>query len=78
MSARIIAGGIRHAASAARCKLGHEVLHEQRDVFAPIAQGRDRNREHVKAVVQILAEPSSGDLRAQAAIRRGDHAHVHP
>ena len=33
-----------------------EVLHQHRDVLAALAQRRQRQRQHVEAVVQVLAE----------------------
>src|SRR6478672_7973250 len=37
-------------------ELVQERLYQQREVFAPVAQWRQRDREHVEAVIQILAE----------------------
>ena len=41
--------------------LREEVLGEQRDVLAALAQRRQRDRDDVDAVEQILAEPALGD-----------------
>ena len=46
--------------------LREEVLGEQRDVLAPLAQRRQRDRDDVDAVEQVLAEPPVGDQ-----LRRG-------
>ena len=51
-------------------------LHEQRNVFAALAQRRHDDVDDVEAVEQILAERALRDHVAQVAVRRGDHAHV--
>ena len=43
-----------------------EVIHQHRDVLAPLAQRRQRDRQHVQAVEQVFAElavvpPSAAD-----------------
>ena len=56
--------------------LPDEVLGQHGNVFAPVSQGRDLDRNHVQTVEQILLELAIGDHLPQIAIRRGDHAHV--
>ena len=56
--------------------LGDEVLDEQRDVLAPLAQRRQRDRDDVDAVEEILAERSRLDRLGEIAVRGGDDAHV--
>ena len=54
-----------------------EVVDQLGDVLAPLGQARHAHRHHVQAVEQVLAEAARGDLLAQVARGRGDHAHVH-
>ena len=50
---------------------------QQRDVVAALAQGRQHDREHVQAVVEVAAEAAVGDHRGQVAVGGGHQAHVH-
>jgi hypothetical protein len=52
------------------------VLDQHRDVFAPFAQGRNRDGDHIQAVVQILLELAAAHELPQIAIGRSDDAHV--
>ena len=61
----------------ARRELLEEVLHQHRNVVAAIAQRRQLNRDHVQAVVEILAKRALGHHPRQLGIGRGDDAHVH-
>src|SRR5665213_716539 len=54
-----------------------EVMHEQRDVLAPIAQRRHDHRDDVQSIVEILAKMSLRYLCLEILVRRRDHAHVH-
>ena len=56
--------------------LGDEVVDEQRDVFAPLAQRRQRDRDDVDAVEEVLAERAVADRLGEVAVGRGDDAHV--
>src|SRR3546814_2087350 len=53
-----------------------EMIDERRDVAAPVAQRRQRHRDHVEAVEEILAEPAIGNQAAHVAVGRGDDAHI--
>src|SRR5207245_2603034 len=53
-----------------------EVLHQQRDVVAPLLERRERDVEHVEAEVEVLAEAAPLDLLLEVAIGGADHAHV--
>ena len=53
-----------------------EVLDEQRDVLAALAQRRHRDRDDVQPVEQILLELAFADQLPQVAVGRGDDAHV--
>ena len=50
---------------------------QQRDVAGALAQRRQLDRDHVDAVVELLAELPLGDGLAQVAVRRRHDAHVH-
>src|SRR5262245_36425941 len=52
------------------------MVHEQRYIFAPFPQWRDRNREHVKAVIQILSEFSLPNHGQKVAVRRRNHPDI--
>ena len=56
--------------------LREEVLGEQRDVLAPLAQRRQHDRDDVEAVVQVLAEPALGDGLGQVLVGGGDDPDV--
>ena len=65
-------GGAAEALGVAR----DEVLDEQRDVPAPLAQRRHAHRHDLQAEEQVLAEAARGDLVLEIAVGRGDDAHV--
>ena len=51
-------------------------LRQQQCVAPPLAQCRNRNRNHAEAIHQILAQLARGDCRAQVAVTRRDDAYV--
>jgi hypothetical protein len=51
-------------------------LGQRPDVFAPVAQGRNNNGEHIQSVIQIFAEPSFGNQHRQFLICRRNHPHI--
>ena len=53
-----------------------QVLREQRDVLAPLAQRRERDGKDIQPVVEIVAESTLPDFFRQIAIGGRDHAHV--
>src|SRR5262249_60184766 len=53
-----------------------EILEEEWDVFSPLAQRRDVDREPVQPVEQIAPKGAGIDGRLQVAIGRRDDAHV--
>ena len=57
-------------------QLLQEVLHQQRDVVAPLAQRRQLHRNHVEPVEQILAERAVRDHPVEIGVGRGDDPHV--
>ena len=54
------------------------MIHQERDVLAPVAQRRDVNADDIETVEQILAEPTMLDLGFQVAVGRGENAHIGP
>ena len=54
-----------------------EVIDQQRNVLAPLAQWRQVDGDHVETVKQIFAEPAVANHLAQINIGGGDDAHVH-
>ena len=49
---------------------------EEGDVVVAIAQGRQQNREDVKAVVEVLAEGTVASRAFEVAVRGGEDTHV--
>jgi len=47
------------------------------NVFRPIPQWRQRDREHAETVEEVGPEPSLLNRSIQINVGRGDHAHVH-
>ena len=56
--------------------LAQEVLDEQRDVLAPLAQRRNLDAHHVQAVEEIRAEAPVRHHRREVAMGRRDHPDV--
>ena len=54
-----------------------EVIDQHGDVFAPLAQRQNLNRDDVQPIVEVLLEPRLGDHLLQIAVGRRDHAHLH-
>ena len=52
------------------------MLHQQRDVVAPLAQRRQLDADHVQPVEQVLAEAAVLHLALQVDVGGGDDAHV--
>ena len=59
-----------------RAELAREVLDEQQDVLAALAQRRQAQHDDREPVVEVEAEPAVVDLGAEVAVGRGDHARV--
>ena len=66
----------RPSAASSADEAVEEVLDEQRDVLAPIAQRRQRDRDDVEPVEQVLAELAVRDRLLQVAVGRGDDPDV--
>ena len=58
--------------------LGEEVVDEQGDVVAPLAERGDRDGHDVEPVVEVLAEPALAHGLPEVDVGGGDHAHVYP
>ena len=72
-------GGVGNAADFLAClvvEFGDEALAQGADVLAALAQRRQCQLEHGKAVVQVLAKPALGHGAVQILIGRGDDLHV--
>src|SRR5258705_3757492 len=68
-------------------RVGRDVLHRSLlllqkeldqlgDVFAPLPQGHQSDREDIETVIEILAESSRVDHLLEIPVRRRDHAHI--
>ena len=66
----------QNALAGCRSILLQEMIDQQRDVFATLAQRRHRDRNHAQAVVQVFAESIFGHLLVEIAVGGRDHAHV--
>jgi hypothetical protein len=51
---------------------------QHRNIFAAFAQGRQHDRKHVQAVVEVVAEEAVGDHLRQVTVRGRHQAHVNP
>ena len=69
-------GRDHHVASGSRRGIAHELLDEQRDVFAPLLQRRNAYDDDAQAVEEILPESLLGDGAIEIDIRGGDDARV--
>src|SRR5450759_3631337 len=56
--------------------LADEMIDQQRDVVAPLAQRRDVDGDHVQAIVQIFLEPAVAHHLPDVPVGGGDDAHV--
>ena len=59
-----------------RGKTLNEMLDQKRDIAGALAQGRDMQREHVDAVIEILAERAFPDHLEEVAVGCGNQADV--
>src|SRR5258708_13953819 len=53
-----------------------EVLDQRGDIFPPLAERRNVDREYVQAVKEIFSKGAASDRTFQVAIGRGHHPHV--
>lgn len=57
--------------------LGNKVVHQQGNIFAPLPQRREEDREDSKPIVQIATKESLFDHRGKVPIGSCDQANVH-
>ena len=65
-----------HALAFLGREAGEEMAGELGNILGALAQRRHRNRKHVQAVEQVLAEASGLHVGDQVAVGGGDDAHV--
>src|SRR5262245_42650951 len=53
-----------------------KVLDQRGDIFPPLAERRNLEREHVQAVKEIFSQGTTSDRTLQVAVGRGNHPHV--
>src|SRR5579862_4020248 len=70
--------GLHHARTErhARLQLPQHVLRERADVGPALPEGRQRDRQHVQPIEQILAKRAFRDALAEIPIRCGDDADI--
>src|SRR5258708_33465536 len=56
----------------------NEVMHEKRDILGALTERWDPQWEHAEPVIKVLPERALDNRALQIAVRRGDHADVHP
>src|ERR1700680_938710 len=54
-----------------------EIFHQVRNIFSALAQGRERNTDHIDAIEQIGPEATGLNFPLKPAIGRADDARVH-
>ena len=69
-------GDALHVLAVLQRELLQEVVGEQQDVGLALAQRRHEDREHVQAIVEILAEIAGGDGLFEVLVGGGDEPHV--
>jgi len=73
---RELAGDGGAALAEGRGRLVEEVVEEQREVAAAVAQRRDADLVRDEAVVEVLAERAGGLARGEVGVGRGDDARI--
>ena len=73
-----VVGQVAQRQPLGRVELFDEAAGERADILAPVAQGRDRDRDDVQAVVKLLPEAADLDLVGEIAVGRAEDAQVHP
>src|SRR5262249_52030445 len=57
-------------------RAAEEAIGQENDIVAPLAQGRERNRNHRKPMVEILAEPALPHGRRQIGVGSADKPNI--
>ena len=65
-----------HALAGRGCVLLEEMVDQQRNVFATLAQSWHADRDNAEAIVKILAKRVFGHLPIEVPVGRGNHAHI--
>ena len=68
---------LRHGHSVQTPVMFEEVLHQQRNVLLPLAQGRNRDVNDVEPVIQVLPERPGSNLLQEVTVGRGHEPDVH-
>ena len=50
---------------------------EDRNIFRPLAKGRNENRNDAQSVIEIATEGASRRVRCEVAVGSGNYSHVH-
>src|SRR5579863_3476301 len=53
-----------------------KMLHQARDVLAPVAQWRHANLDHLDSIIEVLAKATLSHHRFEVLVGRGDDAHI--
>src|SRR5712692_11158065 len=56
--------------------LAHEVLHEERDVLAPLPERRHVDGQYIETIEEVVAERPLAHRLAEIDVGGGEHAHV--
>ena len=56
--------------------IAQEMLRQQLNIFAPLSQGRNLDRDDAQPIVEILPEATFGDLLIKITIRRSDYTYI--
>jgi hypothetical protein len=60
----------------ARAQAAHEKIGEEKHVLPPLAKRRQLDREHIQAVVEVVAEPPGLHFLSQVPVGGGDEPDV--
>jgi len=69
-------GDAAHVLAVSRRELLDEVVGQQRNVGAPLAQRGHEDLEHVQPVIEVLAEAARLHGQLEVLVGGGDHPHV--
>ena len=68
---------ITHPALVLGVVFDEAVFSQEKDVVSPLAQGRNIDRDHLQAVVQVVTEVAGLDLAQKDLVGRRNKAHIH-
>src|SRR5207248_3816829 len=58
-------------------EFAEKFVHQQRNVFAPLAERRQHDLRYVQSIVQVLAKSTFSNFLCQILVHRGDDLDVH-